>query len=140
MRTVVDTNVLVSFLTDRHPEQQAQAAGLFSAAAAGENELLVPQLVVTELVFVLTNVYGRSNGEAASVVHDLLETPGAAIVDPLPWLVLFELWPNRVPGFADAVVAAVAAAGRTDAVATFDRPFARRLRRLGIPVHRFGNT
>ena len=31
-RVILDTNVLVSFLTDRDAEQQAQAAALFEAA------------------------------------------------------------------------------------------------------------
>ncbi len=40
-RVVVDTNVLISFLTDRNAEQQAQASELFEAAAEGVGVFLV---------------------------------------------------------------------------------------------------
>ena len=42
-RVVLDTNVLVSFLTDRDAEQQEQAAALFETAAQGEAELILHQ-------------------------------------------------------------------------------------------------
>lgn len=40
-RIVVDTNVLVSFLTDRDAEQQEMAAALFEAAAHGEVQIVL---------------------------------------------------------------------------------------------------
>lgn len=49
-RVVLDTNVLVSFLTDRNAEQQEQASALFEAASSGKTELVLHQIVITELV------------------------------------------------------------------------------------------
>ncbi len=132
-RIVLDTNVLVSFLTDRDAEQQAQAAALFEAAAQGEVEIVLHQMVVAEMVYVLGNLYQVETREIAAMVDDLLSSPGAKPVDELSWTLVLELWPDRVPDFADAVLAAVAREGRYDAVATFDRRFVRRLRKEGIP-------
>ena len=53
-RVLVDTNVLISFLTDRDLRQQEQAAKLFSRGRSTD-VLLLHQAVLTEMVFVLTN-------------------------------------------------------------------------------------
>lgn len=132
MRSIVlDTNVLVSFLTDRDAGQQARAADLIERGVRGELRLVLPQIVATELVYVLTNLYERPAGETAAVLRDLLATPGIEPVDELPWTRLLDLWPETVPGFADAALVALGKAGRHDAVATFDRGLRRALVRLG---------
>ena len=133
-RIVLDTNVLVSFLTDRDAAQQERAAELLEGAVRGEHRLVLPQIVATELVYVLGNLYERPPKEVAGVLVDLLATPGVEPVDELPWPLLLDLWPATVAGFADAAITAVAKAGRHEAVATFDRAFAARLEALGLPV------
>lgn len=132
---VVDTNVLVSFLTDRDPEQQARAAELLERGLRRELRLILPQIVATELVYVLTNLYERPVGEAASVLRDLLGTPGVEPVDELPWSLVLDLWPAAVSGFANAVLVAVAKRGKHDAVATFDRELQRTLDELAPPPY-----
>lgn len=131
-RIVLDTNVLVSFLTDRDPEQQARAAALFEDAAAGEVEIVLHQMVITEVVYVLGNLYKVDALQIAQVLDDLLSLTGVRPVDEVVWTRVFELWPDQVGDFADAVLAAVTLEGRYDAVATFDRGFAKALRRLGL--------
>jgi predicted nucleic acid-binding protein len=131
-RIVLDTNVVLSFLTDRDPRQQAAAAELFEQTAAGEKELVLHQIVSTELVYVLHNHYRVGGAETAATLRDLLALPGVLSVDSMPWPTLFDLWPAHVPEFADAVLAAVTKVGRHDALATFDTAFRRRLRRLGL--------
>jgi predicted nucleic acid-binding protein len=131
-RIVIDTNVLVSFLTDRNAEQQARAAELFEAAMKGEVEIILHQIVISEMVYVLANLYKLPTLEIAQVVDDLLSTAGVTPVDEVVWGRVLELWPERFGDFADAVLAAVASGKRYDAVATFDRKFLRRLRKGGV--------
>lgn len=131
-RIVLDTNVLVSFLTDRDPGQQAHATALFEDAAAGEVEIVLHQMVITEMVYVLGNLYKVDALQIAQVLDDLLSLTGVRPVDEVVWTRVFELWPDQVGDFADAVLAAVTLEGRYDAVATFDRGFAKALRRLGL--------
>jgi predicted nucleic acid-binding protein len=52
-RIVLDTNVVLAFLLDRNPQQQADAAHLFAEAAAGHHTLILHQAVITEMVYVL---------------------------------------------------------------------------------------
>jgi predicted nucleic acid-binding protein len=132
---LLDTNVLVSFLTDRNPGQQRLAAALFAASAEmGRPGLLLPQVVVFELAYVLSNLFGRGEAEVRAVVEDLLALPHLAVIDELSWTRVLEYWPDKIAGLADAALAAL---GREHgiAVATFDRKLAKRLRSLGIATH-----
>ena len=131
-RVVVDTNVLISFLTDRNAEQQAQAVELFEAAAEGEIELILHQMVISEMVYVLGNLYQVEVAEIAEMIDDLLCSPGVKPVDEVVWSRVLELWPDAFKDFADAVLAAVTLEERHDAVATFDHAFVRQLRRAGL--------
>ena len=133
-RVVVDTNVLVSFLTDRNAPQQARAAALFEAATRGEVEIILHQMVISEMVYVLANLYGLEALEIAQVLDDLISTAGVTPVDEIVWSRVLELWPSRFADFADGALAVVASAKRYDSVATFDRKFARRLRKVGLEI------
>ncbi|HVT16427.1 MAG TPA: PIN domain-containing protein [Thermoanaerobaculia bacterium] len=134
-KIILDTNVVVSFLTDRNQEQQEQAGRLFAAAADGEVALVVPQAVITELVYVLRNFYGREAREVAATIDDLLALPGVTVVDEVAWPLVLDLWPEKIPEFADALLAAIARHGRYDAVATFDLKLRRALEREGLLSH-----
>jgi predicted nucleic acid-binding protein len=131
-RVLVDTNVLISFVSDRNELQQTRANRLFAAAAAGKVELILHHAVITELVFVLSNLYGIETQEIAAVLGDLLALPGTVAVHETSWPLVLDLWPGAIPGFADAILTAVALQGRYAAVATFDSKLARALRRRGV--------
>lgn len=133
MREVlVDTNVLVSFVVDREPEQQAQAHEVLRAAAAGEHRILLHQVVLTELAWVLLNLYDVRAVEVNAVLGDLLSLPGAVPSHDLGWVRVLELWPTQVPDLGDAMIAAAARQTHADAVVTFDKQFRRRLGQLRI--------
>jgi predicted nucleic acid-binding protein len=129
---VVDTNVFVSFLTDRDKTQQVQAEEVLIAASNRELEVVVHEQVLTELIYVLLNFYDQQGEGVSEVVRDLLALPGVCTIDALEWSRVFDLWPDPIPDFADAVLAATCRSGRHDAIATFDRTFKRRLVRLGL--------
>ena len=131
-RILVDSNVVLSFLTDRDPQQQASGAKLFESAGARSIELVLHQQTLAECVDVLENLYLRPAVEVSDALRQLLALPGVATMDEVPWSTVLEEWPTAVPDFGDAVLAAAARHARLDAVATFDQPFRRRLRRLGI--------
>jgi len=52
-KVVVDTNGLISFVTDRSPAQQGKIAAVFEDAARLKAAILCPQNVLTEFVYVL---------------------------------------------------------------------------------------
>jgi predicted nucleic acid-binding protein len=131
-QVLVDTNVLVSFLSERNAVQQQQADQLFAAAESGEAVMILHQVVITELVFVLLNIYGLAAVDVAATVDDLLALPGVSAIDEVAWPMVLDLWPERTSGLADAILVAVAQAGRYQVVATFDLKLRRFLKQQGL--------
>ncbi|MFQ5742382.1 MAG: PIN domain-containing protein [Acidobacteriota bacterium] len=134
-RLGVDTNVVVSFLTDRDPRQQARAAELFGAATSGEHVIVLHQAVITESVYVMCNVYAAKPTIVSAVMRDLLSLPGVVTVDEVAWPAVWMLWPSRIRDFQDACLTAMAAAEAFDLLATFDTGFAKRARRQGVATY-----
>ena len=132
---VVDANVLVSFLVDRHPKQRDDADALLQQAEAGEIVAIVPQFVVFEVTYVLQSRYGFTGERLASLIRDVITFPGVQVIDDCPWRRVMNVWPNPLPSLADAAIAAVATANRYDAVATFDRKLAKRIVELGVAAY-----
>ena len=55
-RYVIDTNALISFVTDRNPEQQQKIAPLFESAAYMKAVIFCHQHVLTEFIYVLDRI------------------------------------------------------------------------------------
>jgi predicted nucleic-acid-binding protein len=60
-KIIIDTNILLSFITDRDLTQQKMASGIFNDASQLKYLILCPQNVLTEFVFVLDKIYGVSS-------------------------------------------------------------------------------
>ena len=131
-RVLLDTNVLVSFLTDRDRGQQERAAQLLESAADDQVELFVHQTTLFELAYVLLNLYGRKPEEVRPVLEGLMALPGVSIVDALTWSEVLSLWPKAFPHLADTALAAACRDLRCDGIATFDKRFLRQLERAGL--------
>jgi predicted nucleic acid-binding protein len=132
---VVDANVFVSFFIDRDETQRLAARQLLQHADDGEIVAVVPQSVVFEVAYVLQSQYGVTGERLAAIVHAVVTFPGVQIVDDCPWNEIFELWPNRIAGLADASLTAIAIAYRHDAIATFDQKLAKRAKTLGVAMY-----
>jgi predicted nucleic acid-binding protein len=134
-RVAVDANVFVSFFLDRNAAQHTSARALMQSAEDGEIVAVVPQSVVFEVAYVVQSQYGATADRLATVVRALTTFPGAEVVDECPWKRVLDIWPDPVTGLADAVIVAVAASTRCDAVATFDRKLANKLHTFGLAAY-----
>ena len=133
MRHIIDTNCLLSFVTDRHPMQNECMRSVFERTANLEEEILVISNVITEFVYVQLSVYEQGESLIARMVGDLLKHPGVYYHHGFFPDSILELWPDSFGEFGDAVIAA-AARHLELPVYTFDRFFRRRLQRVSIPA------
>ena len=136
-KLVIDTNALISFVTDRNPAQQDKIASLFDSAARLKVRVLCPQNVLTEFVHVMDAVYGIDKAEIRDIIRDFINLPGIEVVDHLNLPSLFKLWPEKIPDYGDAIIAVLCKDTKGASVATFDRKFRVRLKKLGLAVFSF---
>jgi len=119
-RYLVDTNILLRFLSGE-PLRQAEAAKrLFAGAAAGEVVLDVSPVIVAETIHTLLSFYGVERKEAVGKLLLLLRQPGLRIRDTARVFSALERLRTANVGFADAFLAA-GGAEENVAVASFDR-------------------
>ena len=119
-RYLVDTNILLRFLSGE-PVRQAEAAKkLFSDAAAGEVVLDVSPVIVAETIYTLLSFYGVERKEAVEKLLMHLRQPGLKIRDAAQVFSALERLRATNVGFADAFLAA-GGVEENVAVASFDR-------------------
>ena len=134
---VIDTNALISFVTDRNKSQQNKIAGLFENAARLRLSILCPQNVITEFVYVLDTVYNIPESVIKEMIGDFVTMPGIEIVHEVNLKILFSYWPDKIPDYGDAIVASVCKDRKKAMIATFDRKFSAALKKLGLSVYSF---
>jgi len=134
---IIDTNALISFVTDRTPAQQDKIAVVFDRAAQLKVRVLCPQNVLTEFVYVMDKVYSIPKAEIRDIAKAFVNLPGVEIIHEISLTTLFRFWPEKVPDYGDAVIAALCKDTRGSSVATFDRKFKAKLKQLGLSVASF---
>jgi predicted nucleic acid-binding protein len=134
-RVVIDTNVLISFVTDRNLEQQGQAARIFESAKRSQIMVLCHQNVVTEFVYVLDRIYHVEPITVQGMLRNLIDMPGVELVNELDFSRLLAVWPDRCPDYGDAVLLAFCIEYKNVRLATFDRKFAKVSHDVGINLY-----
>lgn len=135
---IIDTNALLSFVTDRNPKQQEIVSPLFEMAAGSECILLCHQNVISEFVYVLEKVYRNSKTSINRMVSDFISMPGIEVRDEVNYKVLLNYWPDSISDFGDAIVATLWESNRRASIVTFDRKFIKELEQLGTTVYKAG--
>lgn len=136
-RYIIDTNALISFVTDRNPEQQQRVAPLFESAAHLKAAILCHHHVLTEFIYVMDRVYNVPKGEIKRMIDDLMEMPGIEIIQEVNFKTVLSYWPEPIPDFGDAVIASVGKTIKGSTIVTFDLKFAVSLKSLKLASHLF---
>ena len=108
-RYLLDTNVIIRFLTQDDPAQLEKAKRLILAAENGQCELLLRPWIVAEAVYVLRDVYGlRDRGQLAGLLRQFAQASGLVteryVFDALT------RYETKPVDFAEALLSAEAAA------------------------------
>ena len=117
MTAFVDTNVLIRHLTGDPPDLAARATSFLAEA----DELLLPDLIVAEVVYVLESFYEVPTEEVARLVRSVIAFDPIRTLDPSLLLRSLEVYETHRIDFAEAyLVASTEAAGLPDII-SFDR-------------------
>lgn len=117
MTAFVDTNVLIRHLTGDPPDLAARATAYLAAA----DELLLPDLIVAETVYVLESYYEVPVDDVARLVRSVIAFPAIRTVDPALLLRALEVYETHRLDFVEAYLVASAESAGVDEIASFDR-------------------
>lgn len=131
---VIDTNALISFVTDRNLSQQHKIADLLDEAARLRCTVICPQNALTEFVYVLDKVYGTPKSKIRLMIKDFIALPGVKVIDGVDFELVLQFWPKPLSDFGDAIVASVCRSYQGAVAATFDRKLINALKKLNIGV------
>ncbi len=117
MTSFVDTNVLIRHLTGDPPDQARRA----TAFLADADELLLPDLIVAEVVYVLESFYEVPADQVARLVRSVIAYPPIRTLDPALLLRSLEVYEIHRIDFAEAYLVASAEASGIPDIISFDR-------------------
>ena len=117
----LDTNVLVRYVVEDDPEQAPAAVALIERALKREEPIFIPQIVLCELVWVLSFAY-RYKREAIVGVLQHLRRGAQLVVEGADEVKrAIDAYAAGRGDFADYLIAERAVAGGAAVIATFDR-------------------
>lgn len=132
--TILDTNALISFVTDRNPAQQEEVARLFEDASRLKCLLICPQHVLNEFVFVMDKVYNQQKKTINGMIRDFINLPGIQLQHDIDFSILLNLWQKAIDDYEDAIVATIGKKTKDAQIVTFDAKFKTGLNKIGLPV------
>ncbi len=89
---LIDTNVIIRYLTNDDPDKAKQCEKLFEKAIKGKEKLILNHLIIAEIVWVLEGVYKISGQQIMDSVLKILNTPNIKIPDEDLIFTTFSIW------------------------------------------------
>ena len=121
---LLDTNILLRFITGEPADQAKEVADLVRAAETGKVRLTVLPMVLAEAVFVLTGFYEHPRSQVADVLSHLISCPGFHSDEQERMLHALKLFGTGKLDFVDCYLAA-ASIREGRALVSFDRDLAK---------------
>jgi predicted nucleic acid-binding protein len=132
---IIDTNALISFVTDRNPKQQQIMKSIFESASLLKGMILCHHHVLTEFVYVMDKVYQVPKDEIKGMVKDFMLLPGINVIRDIHFKTVFFFWPEFIADFGDAIVAALCKAHKGSIIVTFDQKLIRQIKTVGLTAY-----
>ena len=120
-KAVIDTNLLVRYLTGDDPQKAKSVDNLLSKAERGELKILVPSIVIAELVWVLESFYQMHSTEIAELIEAVLNTPGIEVTEKSIIASTLKLYRTKNIDLIDAWIIEFAKDRGIKTIYTFDR-------------------
>ncbi len=97
----LDTNVLVRYIVQDHPQQSARAAAFIESQCTADDPGRIDSIVLCELVWVLESAYGYQRDTVATVLRRILETAELITEDPAYAWTALRAYASGPADFAD---------------------------------------
>jgi predicted nucleic-acid-binding protein len=117
----LDTNVLVRYLTQDHPQQSKIATELIEGLEAKEEPCFISAITLCELVWVLESCYSESRSRVADLLEQLLKIRIFVFEDKKSIHQAIGNYRESKGDFADYLIAAQAKKQGAEPVYTFDK-------------------
>ena len=127
---LLDTNTLLSYVTDRNKKQSDTMLEIFNRAGKLEFQVCIISNVITEFVYVLQKIYNAKPKLISNILIDMNAMPGVYLHHGFFPETLYSIWPDKVKDYGDAFLSA-ASIELNYPIATFDRKFGNQLIKLG---------
>lgn len=118
---VIDTNLLVRYLTEDDQAKANDVKRLLLKAAQDEVRLLIPSVVIAELVWVLQSFYKLGRSEIVPLLNAIVHTHGVEVSDKSVVSRAIALYRESAMDFIDAWIVAFAEGAEVRSIYTFDR-------------------
>jgi len=105
VRLVLDTNVLLDFFMERDMGRHKDCVELVRRVRDGEVQAVVLSVVIAELVWVMTSIYGLKRSEIAEMVQSVVQMKGVTVIEKYEWVSALEQYTRMKVKFIDAMIA-----------------------------------
>jgi predicted nucleic acid-binding protein len=120
----VDANVLLRFVLGDHADHSARAAALLQRVEAGDEQVYVPEVVVSDTVWTLASFYDWPRDRTRDFLTAVLQQPSVHMRHKARMLRALDLFVGHNVDYSDALIAAELAEGSM-VIYSFDRHFGR---------------
>ncbi|MGB9736110.1 MAG: PIN domain-containing protein [bacterium] len=131
-KVVIDTNLLVRYISDDDPAKSKSVDNLLTKAMNGEIQVLIPSIVIAELVWVLESFYEMKATDITGIVQAILNTPGIEVTDRQVIESALLLYKSQNIDLIDAWIIEFAKDRNIKAIYTFDKKHFKRVKDIEI--------
>jgi len=119
---ILDTNVILRYLTNDVPEKADDCEKLFNDAKAGRVKLFVTDICIAELAWTLKSYFHLDNEDICEKIIAIINTPGFYFSNEALLLDAMIRFKDKNVDFADAYNAALAAGSKMK-ISSYDKDY-----------------
>jgi predicted nucleic-acid-binding protein len=101
---LIDTNVVIRFLTRDHQELSNKSAEIFKKIEKGEIKAKITESVLAEIVYVIMKIYGKNREYTANVIKKILALKGIVNHDKTRLKKALNIFANQKVDIVDALL------------------------------------
>jgi predicted nucleic-acid-binding protein len=121
----IDANVILRFLLDEPPGQAERCQMLLTRLHAGQEQVYLPEVVLSDVVWTLQSFYRWPRERIAHFAHDVVSTRGIRMSRQSLVRHALHIYVEQRVDFSDALIAAEMIDRGYDEIYSFDKDFDR---------------